>query len=209
MAQEDLFGALVVGLEQGIDSGVSVVDSGKPIGSAVQVETLPEVYPPKGFTETDGAYAARVVTWGARTRTITFVVNDGTLMGTRQTTTALPFTATAADIETALVALGAIAAGDISVSGSGRKFTYAFGGAYANRAVRQMYSTLDGQEGKRVYFDVVQVGVSEAGQQAIKREVTDNALGIEPEDFINENVEQPYDIGDPRRYNPDGSPKYN
>ncbi len=178
----------------------------KPVGSAVQVEALPEVNPPKGFTETDGAYATRLAAWGARTRTITFTIDDGSLLGVKQTTAALAFTATAAAIEAALVALGAIADGDVMVNGASRKFTYSFGGAYANKPVKVMYSTLDGVVGKTNYFEVIQDGASEASQQAAKQAMTEFRLGITREDYANENRAKPADIGDPARYNADGSP---
>ena len=189
---------------------MALVENGtltKPIGSAVQVETLPEVYPPRGFLEDDATWAARVAAWGARTRTITFVTDDGTLMGVRETTAPIAFNATAADIETALLAGTVLAAGDVEVTGSGKRFTYSFSGAYANRPIRLMYNTLDGVDGKNTYFEMIQEGVSQAGQQAVKQAITEDALGFNITDLANENAPQQYDIGDARRYNADGTPK--
>jgi hypothetical protein len=181
----------------------------KPIGSAVQMETLPEPEP-KLFGETDGDYATRVLApWGARTRTITFQLplsNEAlSPLTVKETTVALAYSATAADIQAALEALASIAPGDIDVQGSGRKFTYAFGGAYANRRVELMFST-HAAIGKRFFESIVE-GVSVAGQAAVREEYTNSRLGVTDADFTNATQEPAYDIGDPRRYNEDGTIK--
>jgi hypothetical protein len=173
----------------------------KPIGSEVQVETLPEIYPPRGVAETDTAWNARVATWNARTRTITYIVDDGSLLGVKQTTAPIAFNATAATIQTAMTGLAGIGAGNMVVAGSGRTFEYAFSGTLANKAFKRMFHRIT-DSGIVSYFETVVAGVSQAMQQAIKQDATGRALApiAGANDLTNMNAATPKDIGDPARY---------
>jgi hypothetical protein len=122
----------------------------KPFGSEVQLETLPELYPPRHYAagngaiilEDDAAYAIREATWAAKTRTITVDFGaDGGVVGLKETTTPLAYNATPATIQAALEAMAGLAPGDILVSGAGRYFEYAFSGAFANKGMKRMYSS--------------------------------------------------------------------
>lgn len=122
----------------------------KPLGSEIQMETLPELSPPRHDVDLDGnivreddaAWVIRQAIWATRTRTITLVIDDGSLLGLKYKTSALSFNATPAAIEAAILAVAStpLVAGDIKVTGSGRKFFYEFSGAFANKAMKRMYS---------------------------------------------------------------------
>lgn len=176
----------------------------KPIGSEVQIETLPEIYPARGVSETDTAWNARVATWNARTRTITFT----TLAGVKQTTAALAFNATAATIETAVAALAGIGAGNIKVSGSGRTFEYAFTGTLANKGMNRMNNTRT-DSGIKSYFETVVQGYSENVQRLVKEDNTRRAIEgvVGPDNLTNSGntaLNSPQDIGNPARYSGTG-----
>jgi hypothetical protein len=168
----------------------------KPIGSEVQVETLPAIFPAQQIGEDDATYAARVAAWGARTRTITYT----SPAGVKQTTGAIAFNATAATIETAMVAL--LGAGNINVSGAGNKFTYSFSGALANTGMPRMYST-EVANGITNYFETLVKGYSVAVQESIRQQNTTDALsaiGINGGTLDGALQPKPKDIGDPARY---------
>ena len=168
---------------------------GKPVGSEIQMETLPEIYPPKGVIETQAAYDARVTAWNARTRTITYI----TAAGAKQTTTA-----TDATIQTAMEALAGIGVGNIKVSGAGRSFEFAFTGTLANKGMKRMYHTIAGSNIVS-YFETIVAGYSQAVQRALKSSDTDAAFtaafGVSPQAGIEgQGAPKPADIGDPNRY---------
>lgn len=169
----------------------------KPIGSEVQVETLPEIYPPRGVSESQAAYDARVTAWGARTRTITFI----TPAGLRQTTAALAFSSTAAAIQTAMEGLAGIGAGNIKVAGAGRTFEFAFSGTLSNTAFKRMFHKIT-DSGIVSYFETVVAGVSQAFQQAVKEDITRNAIEnlVGAGTLASSGAPAPKDIGDPARY---------
>jgi hypothetical protein len=170
----------------------------KPIGSEVQLETLPAIYPPRGIAESDAAWAARVAAWGARTRTISYTNNSGVTV----TTAALAFSADDETIEAAMESLAGIGAGNMKVSGDGIKFTYSFTGALANTGFQRMYST-EVANGIRNYFETIQSGFSEATQELVRADITDRALsaaGISEPGFANEFAPVPADIGQAARY---------
>lgn len=154
----------------------------KPIGSEVQQETVPN-----GLT--------------GLTRTITFVADDGSLLGAPETSGVIAAGADAATIQAALEAMTAFAPGDIAVEGSGQIFTYSFGGALANKGFKRMYATYS--NGQKVYFETVVAGVSLAAQEAIRQEFTRNALGGAGT-LVNSAAPTPRDIGDPLRYDGKG-----
>ncbi len=150
----------------------------KPIGSEVQQEMIPEALI-------------------GSARTITFVADDGSLLGVKEVSGSIAAGASADTIQTALEAMVAFAPGDIKVSGSGRSFTYSFSGTMANKGFKQMYATYP--NGQKVYFQTIVLGVSAAAQKLIKEEFTRAQLGGAGT-LTGSGEDTPRDIGDPLRY---------
>lgn len=170
-------------------SVIAVVEAGDEETDAVQTETL---------SATGGS------------RVLTF---DG------ESTPSLPYNASAATIQAALLELAALDEEDVVVSGSFPTFTYTFGGNYAASEVDPIIvnpTLLTGNASSlaKTKDGGLDAHVKEVVEEALKRQVTKEAMGSfakvgnGPNDLEMALMPKPADIGDPDRYNEDGSPKY-
>lgn len=157
-----------------------------------------------------------------KTELITATGGTRTLTFNGQTTSALAFDADSLTIRTALIALSNLGVGDIEVTGGSGNFNYIFSGAFAKTAVSLTVNPALLTGGTSNIYTNVAPGVLDSAvstilQTNLKREATQEALAAKgllrsPSQAQNDleafNADKPKDIGDPARYNPDGSPKY-
>lgn len=159
------------------------------------------------------------------TETLTATGGARTLTYDGQTTTSLNFNADAATITAALVALSNVASGDIVVSGT-NPFVYTYGGTFAGKPKPTITVNTGSLTGGTSIIGITTPGVAAvaglkpATSAVLKahmvREATKAAMakngdlkkGNVQNDLEKLTAPKPKDIGDPARYNADGSPKY-